>query len=317
MSLGLAILRWIGRHLLSLAFIVAVLLLLPPAVRWITAQADTAGALPKQQAAHQGALERYDVYAAERRQTAQAEAARLAQAPVEALQARQAAIPQQIREQEALRLSTARLALAGARGNSDAVLAHYRAGAEIALLEREGRIIERLLAARASGDQRQAQVARVQASYRDWVAARDRVAQLNSRFLAGARNEVCRTTASALGCGHYRALVEAQRQRDEAARINRGARAAIATIDAAAKASAAANAADEDAGAVINQERSRIAAQMEALTRTAGQNWLLWIQGPILEVLPTALLILLGAILSPALIKAFLYFVVAPAAARR
>lgn len=47
------------------------------------------------------------------------------------------------------------------------------------------------------------------------------------------------------------------------------------------------------------------------------RNWVKKARGPVLEVLPTALLVLLGVILTPLAIKALFFFVIAPAAARR
>jgi len=47
------------------------------------------------------------------------------------------------------------------------------------------------------------------------------------------------------------------------------------------------------------------------------RNWVKKARGPVLEVLPTALLVLLGVMLTPLAIKALFFFVIAPAAARR
>ena len=53
------------------------------------------------------------------------------------------------------------------------------------------------------------------------------------------------------------------------------------------------------------------------MEEAAGENWVAWVRQPVVETLPTALAILAAAIIGPALIKAFLYFVIAPLAARR
>ena len=57
-------------------------------------------------------------------------------------------------------------------------------------------------------------------------------------------------------------------------------------------------------------------ARMDDLRKLEGDNWIGKLWRPVQEVLPTALLLLLGAILTPVAIKALFYFVLAPLAAR-
>jgi uncharacterized protein (AIM24 family) len=316
MSAGAAILRWVARHLFSLALIILVLIALPPVVRWVKAETAVARSIPAQQAAQAEALGRFGAHAAERGRAAQAELAALPGKSREALEARRAAIAPAIQAQEAARRSRAQLALAGVRGDSLAIFNHYRAGAEIALLEREGRAIDALLAARkrtSLTQQRQIEAERVRASYATWKAARERELELNRRFLAPARNAVCSAAPVTVGCEHYRAMVAARGEKEAAARENQAARSAVAGIDGALKGLGSVDAVTADARAAFAAERSAMAAEVERLRQTSGRSWFMRVR----EVLPAALLILLGAMLSPLLFKSFAYFVVAPAAARR
>jgi hypothetical protein len=327
-NLGRTVLAWIFRHLLALVLILLILIAgryaLPPVVDWVGTQVETARALPARRQAYADAAERFAAWSDRRRAEAEANAAGLARTSEPALRARRAAIAPQIAREREARLGGTGLALAAARGDSDAILAHYRAGAEIALLEQERRAIDALLAARsAQGRQadlqsrRRAALRELQASRERWRAARDRAEALNRRPLAGARNFLCRNARPAVGCVNYRALAAARAQRDAAAAAYRRARRTIMAIDQASRALGAAQAAAGEASDIFDAQQRALAQRVEAQRRAAGENWILWIRRPILETLPTALLILAGVILGPLLIKALLYFVVAPAAARR
>ena len=328
MNLGRNLLAWVFRHLLALVLILLILIagryLVPPAAAWLAAQAEAARGVPAQRSALATARERFDAWAEVRRGEIAAQADTLSRTPVAGLRARRAAIDRSIEGQLQARLSGGQLALAAAGGDSDRIFAHYRAGAEIALLERERSLVDSLLAARsARGSQadlatrRRQAVLELRASYGRWRTAADRIQSLNRRPLAGARNFLCRTARPNVGCTHYRALEAARAERDAALAANRRARATIELIDRTARAVGAARGHAEDASAAFEAQRDALAARTAELDRTARRNWILWVRQPVLETLPTALLILAGAIFGPLLIKAFLYFVVAPVAARR
>lgn len=328
MTLGRNLLVWVFRHLLALVLIVIILIvgnyLVPPAAAWLRAQAETARSVSAQRTALSAARERFDAWAEVRRREPQARSEALARAPDAGLRARRAEIDRSIAAQRRERLDGGRLALAAASGDSDRIFGHYRAGAEIALLERERSLIDALLAARTArggeadlATRRRQAILEVRASHARWRAAADRVEALNRRPFAGARNLLCRTTRPRVGCTNYRALEAARAERDAALAANRRARATIALIDGRVRAVGIARAQSADLSSAFDAQRRAIADRTAGLGRAAGANWILWIRQPVLEVLPTALLILAGVIFGPLLIKAILYFLVAPAAARR
>ena len=67
----------------------------------------------------------------------------------------------------------------------------------------------------------------------------------------------------------------------------------------------------------VNDAIKPLHARMHDLGKLQRTNWVSTLWRPVQEVLPTALLILLGVILVPIAIKALFYFVLAPLAARR
>ncbi len=67
----------------------------------------------------------------------------------------------------------------------------------------------------------------------------------------------------------------------------------------------------------VNDALQPLRARMDDLRKLERVNWVGKLWRPVQEVLPTALLILLGVILTPIAIKALFYFVLAPLAARR
>jgi len=319
---------WLFRHLISLALILLILIVgryaLPPAVKWLKAEAGAAQSLGAQRSTLAEARAQFSAWEAERRGQAEVAARGLAQAPAERLRARRAQIDPAIAVEQRSRLGTGQLALAAGTGQADRVFAHYRAGAEIALLERERRYIDALLAAGLEREQRgdlasrrALAVTQVQSSYERWRHANARAAELNRRPLAGARNLLCREARPAIGCEHYRALVAAEAERDSALAANRDARRTIAAIDRIARGLTTSRAAAEDVGAAFEAERQALALRSRELEQAAGENWVAWVRQPVVETLPTALAILATAIVGPALIKAFLYFFIAPLAARR
>ena len=326
--IGRLVLHWIGRHLLALVLILLILIAgryaWEPARDWLKGQSEAARALPAARTAYAEASAEFDAYARTRQAEAERMAGELARAPEAALRARRSRIDPAIVEAQRDRLATAQLAMAAASGRSDRSFAHYRAGAEVELLERERRAIDATLAARTAQDRRTSLQARraaairqLRASHRQWLAARDRAQALNRRPLAGPRNLLCRTARPPVGCDNYRALAQARAQMDAALAANRRARAIIVAVDRAAQALATSEAAVEQASALFDAQRRQMAERQAELARSAGDNWILWIGKPILETLPVALAILAAAIVAPILIKALLYFLVAPLAARR
>lgn len=327
MSLGRIVIVWIGRHLLALVLILIILIVgryaFAPATGWLRAQYEESRSIPRQSQALAQAQAGFEHYSRRRRAEVERSTAALAQSPEAALRRRRGQIDGAIAREQAARLSGARLALAAASGNSDRIFAHYRAGTEIALLERERVYLDALLAASPGGGQsslqarRREAVARLHASYGRWRAASTREQALNRRTLAGPRNLLCRNTRPVIGCENFRAMAAARAERDSAMAANRAAQAAIRRIDRASSALSAARSSASDASAIFEGQRQALDGRVRELDQAADGNWLLWIGRPVLETLPTALLILAIAIFGPALIKALLYFAVAPVAARR
>jgi len=67
----------------------------------------------------------------------------------------------------------------------------------------------------------------------------------------------------------------------------------------------------------VNAVLQPLRTRMGELEKLEGSNWVGKVWRPVQEVLPTALLILIGAILMPIAVKVLFYFVLAPLAARR
>lgn len=328
MQLGRLVAFWVVRHLLALILILAVLIagryLLVPGWSWLQSEVRASREIAAQRQATAEALARFEDYARDRRVRLEAAAAEMRGAPTDRLRQRLAAIPGEVARNEASRLSRSGLALAGLSGRSDRIFDHYRAGAEIALLDRERRSIESILLLRQGrsdraslNEQRRQAVARFNASRDRWRAAQAEIDRLNRRPLAGPRNLLCGSLRPAVGCTHYRALRAARQQRDAAWAENRSALQTVRNIDRARSALASVTTAADDASLLLRSNGEDLAREARALDEAAGDNWVSWIRRPVIEMLPMALLILALAIFGPLLGKALLYFIVAPAASRR
>lgn len=324
LSLGRNILVWVFRHLLALGLILLILIALPPIVSWLQAQNAASRAISTERSTLAEARARFDSWSAREQAVARGRVEAAARGSDLRLRARRAQIGRDIALQRSARLGGLQLGLAAAGGDADRVFGHYRAGATIALLEQERRYIDAILAARSArggqadlrGRRLEAQ-RQVHASYARWRAAQDRVEALNRRPLAGARNFLCRTARPRIGCTNYRALAAARTERDAALAENRQARATIAAIDRAAAALTATRAQSEDLSAALASQRRALETRAAQVEAAAGRNWIHWIRQPVVETLPTAMLILAGIIFAPLAGKALLYFIVAPLAARR
>lgn len=328
MVLARSIIIWIGRHAFALVLIVAILVFVryavPPLQTWLTAQLETARSAPVQQQSYAAALQKLDRYMAEREAAAGAAAAALAQSSAERLRARRAQLGQLIASDERARLTKPQLALAALTGESDRIFSHYRAGVEITLHRRERSLIDALLQARSVNgggadlqQLRRVEIERLQASHARWLAARQRALEINRRPLGEIRNDLCRAFPTRIGCENYRALVAAQGEMRAALAENKQARARLGMINRSMQTIARAQAGLERSRSIFDEQRSSLTGEVSRLEAAAGENWLLWAKQPVAAVLPTALAILALAILGPVLIKAGLYFLVAPIAARR
>jgi hypothetical protein len=295
-----------------------------PSLRWLGEQSRALRTVPAQQAAYADAQRGFTAYAARRQAEAQDAFQALARSTEGQLRARREGIAPRIARERGARLSPPQLALAAARGDSQSILDHYRAGAEIALLEQEARQIDALLRARMAereqlrlGEQRQAAVRQLRTSHEDWLTARRRVERLEGRAFADARNTFCRVSPLDVGCRNYQALVAARREMEAATRRNREARARLAAIAQAEGALVRSGEALESAGAVLDAQQAALSQEVARLDEAARANFLVTAWSRIKEVLPAAVLILVAAVFSPLLFKALLFFGVAPLATRR
>ncbi len=328
MNLGRLLVIWTARHMLALLLIILILVAaryaVPPITLWVQEQVRIARTGPVQRAALTRALEDYERYAAARQVAAERRSESLRRAPEAMLRSRHAAIPPAIAREEEATLTGSELALAGVRGDPQSIFNHYRARAEIGLLRREMQAIDTLLAARvadrsrASLAQRRLQaVQQLDASRARWLAAREQAQVLNRRPLAPARNYVCQNAPLGVGCENYRALTRANEAMEAAAAQHARARRQIAAIDAAMRGLAVKDQAVVGAASILERQSAEARAERARVEQIARGNWLVWIGRPMLDVLPTALAILAAAILGPVFIKAILFFLVAPLAARR
>lgn len=322
---GRAIWGGIFRAAVALALIVGILLaakhLAPPLGRWIGAQSESLRTLPAQQNAYADATQRFGDYARERRRQTAPAPAELRRRPDSALRARLMEIDEGLRHQAGATLSPAALAIAAARGDSDKLFAHYRAQAETTLLEAERQQIEALLSVRRDGfslqRQRASALAELQASHGDWKRADIQVRSLQSRFMAPQRDAVCRVNPFDVGCEHHRALQNALERRSRAKARNDRALRDIRVVDEALGRLSSTRDVALDVGAVLTAQERALSAEMERLDDQAQASWLIVAVRSVREVLPAALLILAAAGVFPLLLKAALYFLVAPFAARR
>ncbi len=321
-----SILAWIGRNALALVLILAILIvgryLYAPTRDWISGQIRASRAIPESRETYASAEERLRVHLETRAREVEEATRRLSAMPADRLRARRARIEPAKRELEGERLSSPQLAWSAARGDADAIFGHYRAGAELALLDREARYIDALLAAGQGQagnleQRRSLALARLRSSHQRFQAANAEVARLNRRPMAGARNLVCDRAYVGLGCENFRALEAARNARDAALAENRRALREIRMIDSTRARIAQARNSAQDVARLFEAQRTELEQRIEDVDQRARGNWILWAKRPILETLPLALAILSAAILLPVAIKALLYFLIAPIAARR
>jgi hypothetical protein len=328
MKIGLLVLSWCARNVVALGLIVLVLLAgrhaAQPAAEYLRAQSEMVRTVPRQLTTYTAAASAFDAYSDRRRAEAERTGALLARESEAELRARRQTLGPRIARERAARLSSPRLAIAAANGDAHALFGHYRAEAEIALLERERRLIDAALGAktvererlRLEAQRREAEQ-EVTTSDDAWRAANRRAERLEGRFMAGPRNAICRLNPLDLGCPNYRALVLARREAQAAAARNKAARARIALIDRAERGLTRAEAVADDVHDLLGRQRAAISSEITGLDQRARTSPVVTGWRMVADVLPSALLILMLAILSPLLTKAVLFFWVAPLGERR
>ena len=303
---------WLSRHawraLVSLVVIILVLIAGSAAIPWVQAQREQARTLSTQR----------DTLAEARAQLADLEAqvpspADLARLGDQALAERRAAVAHQRQAARAQRLSEGQLLSAAAGGATDRIVAHGRAGVTLAALEAEDAALRTVQAQRQVGRARQIALAANGRAQR--LAVRER--QLSAVEFADQRTAVCRALGTPDACSRVRELDAVQAALARAWQERDGALSALRRQQGAAELAARAQVRIASAERATERARDELAARETALEAQVRDNWWDRVSRPVRDVLPQALLILLGVILAPPTIKAFLYFVIAPAAGRR
>ncbi len=300
---------WLSRHaaraLVSLVVIVLILIAGSVAVPWAKAEWRASRTLSTQ--ASTLAAARARIVGLEQRIPDQAELARLGD---DTLTERRQSIARAHGAAEAQRLSKAQLLLAAGAGETDRIVAHGRAGVELAALDAETAALDAVAAQRDAA--------------RGLAAARASVAEVRrlrgeeaAAQVPGPLSALCSVTPTLSICEPVRRLEQVRARRGEAERRLVAQGAALNRQQALARARDTAEQRLAEARAALTRETAALDAQATTLKSQVRDNWWEWVSNPVRDVLPQALLILLGVILAPPAIKAFLYFIVAPAAGRR
>lgn len=303
---------WLSRHawraLVSLIVIVLVLIAGSVAIPWAKEQVRQSQELSA----------KTDTLADARRQLGDLkqsvpDTAELAMLGNRAVVTRRAKLAQQRKQVEARRLSNADMIRAAATRNSQSIVAHAQAGVILAAIDAETAALTTIQAQREGERARQfALAANARAKQ---LAEHERA--LSGGLLAEQRTQLCRAFGTPEACSRVRALnaVQAELKGVRAKRDKR--------IAALKRRQNAITVARQTQAKLITAEQAADAARADLVARSGAlqaqmrDNWWEWVSRPVLDVLPQALLILLAVILAPPAIKAFLYFVIAPAAARR
>ncbi len=303
---------WLSRHawraLVSLVVIVLILIAGSVAIPWVKAEWRQAQTLSTQTGTLAEARARLGDL--ERRVPSAAQLSRLGD---EALVERRATLARQRQAAETRRLGEAQLLAAAATGDAERIAAHGRAAVELAAIDAEDAALRTIQAQRRAGQARR--IALVANARAQQLAERER--QLSSVEFAEQRTAVCRALGTPDACSRVRELNRVQADLARARQARDAAISAFRRQQGAAELAARAQARLASVEQAAETARADLAAREAALSAQVSDNWWEWLSRPVRKVLPQALLILLGVILTPPAIKAILYFVVAPAAARR
>lgn len=317
----LILLRWLagnaGRLLLSFLIIVAVLALansLPARIGEWRSEAENTQQVATALEEERGGFEQQ---AREAVAAADDEIARLMAAGEGELAQAEREIAQRREDARARVLDGGGLALAVARGQSDRVVASYRAQyVELPLLARTAELValrRSNLRQSASLDQAlRGHTAQVNA-YNALVAERNRLQRQASGQL---RNPLCRQAAMLPGCGLVRELrrrdADLQRRRQDLERDAQALRAraaAVRALDSGLDRGA-------DSAAIVTRAADAYAAEARLRSEQAGGHALNQARDALRRYSGTAFWILLGAVLVPVLFKLFAFHAIAPLAAR-
>lgn len=300
--------RYAARALVSLVVIVLILIAGSVAIPWARGEWRQSRMLATQTSTLATARQRIGEVDAP-----MPSAAELARLGDRALAERRVALARQRRASQARRLGEAQLLAAAASGDADRIAAHGRAGIELAMIDAQDAALRTVRAQRQVGQARQIAFAANGRAQR--LAARER--QLSSVEFAEQRTAVCRALGTPDACSRVQELTQVQTALARARQERDAAISAFRRQQGAVQLAARAETRLQTAKQAAESARADLLAREGALGAQVRDNWWEWISRPVRDVLPQALLILLGVILAPPAIKAFLYFVVAPAAASR
>lgn len=317
-ALVATIVRFLLRHLMALAVICAVLLF----GKWAWAEWQAHQSSQAELAQLRTAEERIDHELRALVSATQNRVARLSSASLDALTARIDAVDQETRGKQMERRQASAI---GPVLRGQPIVAQQWGGmrldAEIYLLDAERAHLQKLrlrLQATQSVQAQRAELERLrlahQSVYTQWQAARkEREAQEQRHPVA------CRLGIDGVGTSDYQMCAQFRNLQAQLLAENRRAADDYHRQQALVQATPPLQPLPDyaprqsDIDALLGPLRERQAALQEL----RAENWFSRLSQPLQAIMPTALLILVGALLAPLAIKALFYFVLAPLAARR
>ena len=231
-------------------------------------------------------------------------------------------------------LTTPEVLIAVGLGQSDKMLRHYRSVIDILLLQLETKSLDGFVKLSKTKVQRESLIdqrkiaAAAQNNWKtQWQTATDKALKLNDVSFASGRNFACKASPLDVGCERYRLWIAETDKAKNALIKNKNAKDRVERIDgqiAALKFAKSTVTDVKQALGILDSElvtiQNKQVQKIKGLRKQDKENWLLWIERiaekPI-KYLPDAAAILFAAIMLPVIIKAVLYYFVAPFAYRQ
>ena len=336
---------WVGKHLVAL-FVIATILAYGVAERknisaWIDRQQEESDNLPGQINEAENAKAKLDTvagaiaqYKNERITEFERQKIELARMGESQLNQRRAANLAATSAAKNNLLSEPKMLMAIGLGQSDKVSRHYQAVIDMKLLQLETESLDGFVKLSKTRVQRESllnkreKAADTQNNWAaQWQTATDKALELNDVSFATGRNFACKASPLDVGCERYRLWIAETDKAKNALAENQKAKEKVERIDGQIAALKFAKSTVADANkslGILDSElvtiKNKQIQNLNDLRKQANGNWLLWIeriaQKPI-KYLPDAAAILFAAIMLPVIIKAVLYYFVAPFAYRQ
>lgn len=336
---------WVGKHLVAL-LVIATILAYGIAARdyitgWIDKQHLESVTVPDQirdaqkaKAALETAAREVERYSTERVEAFEEQRARLASMGQSQLSQRRAANLASISAAQGNLLTNTQMLVAIGLGQSDKVSRHYQAAIDIKLLQLETDSLDGFekfskskVEQKSLISQRKAAAFAQNKAADQWRIATAKARQLNDVNFATGRNFACKASPLDVGCERYRrwiaetgrakkALYENQQAKKEVARIDRLLGSLKFAEGKVADTKTAAGNVEREIQTLVSEQTKKLTK----LRKQATDNWLLYIDRVVekpIKFLPAAAAILFSAIMLPVIIKAILYYLVAPFASRQ